>query len=212
MGPADRWRACRFARGSAAGRPGSGTAGSRARCGPCASSSPWMHRLDTPAASPHRSVDEASQGRRALRSDRTRRDLLLRRIDTLAPQTRDTLRHAALLGETFDLRVLAQLLGSPAAALTDLDDATAAAFIDPAPPNASTRHFTHALVRDNRLGQLPQSQQRTMHLAAVDEAEVGYRPTATLGWRATRDRKIKKCAATAMVKRLRMRKNCHLTC
>ena len=52
-------------------RPGSGTAGSRARCGPCASSSPWMHSLDKPSASPHRSVDEASRGRRALRSDRT---------------------------------------------------------------------------------------------------------------------------------------------
>ena len=49
----------------------SGTAGSRARCGPCASSSPWMHSLDKPSASPHRSVDEASRGRRALRSDRT---------------------------------------------------------------------------------------------------------------------------------------------
>ena len=31
-----------------------------------------MHSLDTPAASPHRSVDEARRGRRALRSDRTR--------------------------------------------------------------------------------------------------------------------------------------------
>ena len=41
------------------------------RCGPCASSSPWMHSLDKPSASPHRSVDEASRGRRALRSDRT---------------------------------------------------------------------------------------------------------------------------------------------
>ena len=32
-----------------------------------------MHSLDTPAASPHRSVDEARRGRRALRSDRTSR-------------------------------------------------------------------------------------------------------------------------------------------
>ena len=59
-GPGDRCTGCRSARCTAADRPGSGTAGSRARCAPSASSWPWRSSLDTPAASsPHHSADAA---------------------------------------------------------------------------------------------------------------------------------------------------------
>jgi diguanylate cyclase (GGDEF)-like protein/putative nucleotidyltransferase with HDIG domain len=78
------------------------------------------------------------------------RDLLERRLDRLAPATREVLRTAALIGTSFDADVLLSTADAPEAVVTDaLDHATDAHLITPDGPSTSMGYrFTHVLLAE----------------------------------------------------------------
>ncbi len=94
-------------------------------------------------------------------------DVLSRRLDRLGAPTADLLRHAAVLGRTVEVDVLA--------AVADLDEESVLAMLEPAvgagllaEEDVDRFRFTHALVRDTALTGLPLSRQARLHARAAE--------------------------------------------
>lgn len=87
------------------------------------------------------------------------------RIDRLDGPDRDRLRLAAVLGNEFDLRLLAFVAGPEVAHDDDAWDRLRT-FVEPA--GHGVYHFRHALVRDAAYGALPYRRRRELHARAVE--------------------------------------------
>lgn len=92
-------------------------------------------------------------------------DAALRRLDHLGPRTVELLRAASVLGRTFDLPVVADVLGRRGVEVAaDVDEALAAGLLQPAGARLS---FAHDLVREGIYDQLPVAVRTTLHVEAA---------------------------------------------
>lgn len=86
-------------------------------------------------------------------------------IDALPPLARRIVRRASVLGRSFRVSVLSDLLDDPG---TVVDDATRKELADILEPDGVGRlRFRHALLRDAAYGSLPYQQRRHLHLLAA---------------------------------------------
>ena len=95
-------------------------------------------------------------------------DVVLARVGRLSTASADALTAASVLGETFDLTVLEQLLGSESL-LDPLDEAAAAGLIDDAV--GGRYHFAHALTRDAVYGGIGPARRGDLHRRAAAALE-----------------------------------------
>lgn len=92
-------------------------------------------------------------------------DAALRRLDHLRPETVELLRAASVLGRTFELDVVAELVGRRGISVaTDVDEALAAGILHPAGDRLS---FVHDLVWEGVYESLPAAVRATLHVEAA---------------------------------------------
>lgn len=85
-------------------------------------------------------------------------------IDALSPAARRIVRRASVLGRSFRIGILRELLADD----LDLDDTTTQELSDILEPDGQGRlRFSHALLRDAAYDSLPYQQRRTLHRAAA---------------------------------------------
>jgi hypothetical protein len=101
-------------------------------------------------------------------------DVTSYRIAQLGPASQDVLRAAAVIGTSFSVGVVAQMLGVAVLALLDpVDECQAAGFLV-AGDRPGDYRFSHALVRSAVVAQLSAADQRRWHVAAADAIERLY--------------------------------------
>ena len=93
-------------------------------------------------------------------------DLMTAEIDRLDPSDRALLRHAAVLGATFPLSVLVEMLGGEEERPDELAWRRLGDFVTEVEPG--TLRFRHALLRDAAYEGLPYRRRRELHAAAGD--------------------------------------------
>jgi DNA-binding CsgD family transcriptional regulator len=90
---------------------------------------------------------------------------VLRRLGFLGTETVDTLRMASVLGETFSVDELADVIGRPTAeTLADVRRAMEAGFLEPSGDRVT---FSHDVVRESLYLDIPEPLRKTMHLQAA---------------------------------------------
>jgi DNA-binding winged helix-turn-helix (wHTH) protein len=100
------------------------------------------------------------------------REAVLRHLDALPESCRALLHRAAVLGQRFELDVLAALDGlEPERVDAELDAAVAARVVELAEPAAAAYQFVHALIREALAASLPASELRLLHARAARALE-----------------------------------------
>jgi predicted ATPase/class 3 adenylate cyclase len=95
--------------------------------------------------------------------------MLVARLDKLAPHVKEVIQAASVLGRTFDLPVLAHMLGDDASLQNGIAAAEQAAVWSPL---SETRYiFNHALLRDVAYNMQLQSRRRALHARAFHALE-----------------------------------------
>lgn len=119
-------------------------------------------------------VELRSSGGSSALGDTPLGDTVLRRLDHLRPETVELLRAASVLGRTFSLPVVAELLGRRGVEVAaDVDEALASGLLQPAGDQLS---FSHDLVREGIYADLSGAVRTTLHgeaarALAASEAE-----------------------------------------
>jgi DNA-binding SARP family transcriptional activator len=99
-------------------------------------------------------------------------EAIMQRLDHLSRGTVGLLAHAALLGQSFSLRVLARLDGRPTdEVLARLDEASRAGFVAEDPDELGRFSFCHALVRETLYALPTAARRRRLHLRAGERLE-----------------------------------------
>ncbi|WP_180357797.1 BTAD domain-containing putative transcriptional regulator [Streptomyces sp. NP160] len=117
--------------------------------------------------------ERASRGRADVEVPRSVQAVLERRLAHLGAGLSAVLSAAAVLGRDLDVRLLAGVLGrSPLDLVDDLDTATAAGVVRPAPEGG--QQFTHALVQEVLLAATGPMRRAALHARAADVLEVQH--------------------------------------
>lgn len=95
------------------------------------------------------------------------RDAVLGRFDRLAPEARRALNVAAVVGQTFDVEIVAAVVGSTDDLSTHLRSALHAQLIRPERPDGRRFAFRHALTREALLAELLTPERRPIHAAVA---------------------------------------------
>lgn len=101
------------------------------------------------------------------------RDVVTERIDRLGPICRDVLESAAVLGRTFEQKVLLAMRSDieTDALLGALDDAVAAHVLSDTPGDSSQLEFAHALLREAIYDELNRTRRMRLHGKAAEAIE-----------------------------------------
>jgi predicted ATPase len=95
--------------------------------------------------------------------------LILRRWRALSEETRRILRVAALIGTTFTLPMLSEVMTQPVTALREaLAPALTAQFVQQDTLHSQIWHFIHVLVRDALYTDIPPNERRYWHQQVVE--------------------------------------------
>lgn len=112
----------------------------------------------------------------------SRLDATSDRLDRLTAATREVIKAAAVLGQSFDLDDVAAVAGCSAEdALTALEEARSARFIDEVPDRIDRFAFRHALLRASVHDLMSRSRRSRAHLAAGELLGRRSGPDAVLG-------------------------------
>lgn len=105
------------------------------------------------------------------------RHVLLQRMRQVPDGVRETLSRAAVLGQSFDVRVLAEAGGTRVVDVLDhIDLAIRHGLVEAGGDHASAYRFTHALVRETIYDELPPGVAARLHAAAADALELDRSP------------------------------------
>jgi DNA-binding winged helix-turn-helix (wHTH) protein/tetratricopeptide (TPR) repeat protein len=113
----------------------------------------------------------------------TLRDVIARRLADLGPRTLELVRHAAVIGRDFDLRLLAEVTdAAPEELLEAIDEAIAGGVLRELPGAPGRLRFSHALVRDALYEGLAPGDRARVHerVAGALEAQSEARPDERL--------------------------------
>ncbi|MGH7858731.1 MAG: ATP-binding protein, partial [Candidatus Binatia bacterium] len=100
------------------------------------------------------------------------RHAIRRRLESLPEDATDVLRTASVLGDRFDIALLARLLGrSPETTAAAVERLEAVHLLEPIPAERGARRFTHALFRDVIYADLPASRRADLHRRAAEVLE-----------------------------------------
>jgi ABC-type oligopeptide transport system substrate-binding subunit len=119
----------------------------------------------------------------------TLRAAILSRFARLTPETRDTLRRAAIIGQEFEVEVLTLTSDlTPEELDACLEEAETAQFVHPLPEGARARWtFAHALMPQALVGELPSIRSERLHARVGDAIERAHADRldqvySVLGW------------------------------
>ena len=102
----------------------------------------------------------------------TVREAILRRLDPLAPDTRELLRIAAVLGREFPLAIVADVAGrSVDGVLAGLERAADLGLVGPSPERAGHYRFAHALLRRTLEDAMTPPERAALHLRTGEALE-----------------------------------------
>jgi AAA ATPase domain len=103
------------------------------------------------------------------------RDVILRRVRHLEPETADLLVRASALGPEFATEVLRHITGtSPEEALDRMGEASRAGLVGPVPAGLDRFRFTHDLIRETLYDELPPGQRMSLHRRIADALQSLY--------------------------------------
>ncbi|MGH2455791.1 MAG: ATP-binding protein [Candidatus Limnocylindria bacterium] len=97
------------------------------------------------------------------------RDVIVRRIRHLEPETADLLIHAAALGPEFIVEVLRRIIGrNPEEVLDRIGEATRVGLVGPVPGTLGRFRFAHDLIRETLYDELPPGRRMSLHRRIAD--------------------------------------------
>jgi tetratricopeptide (TPR) repeat protein len=102
-------------------------------------------------------------------------EVIGQRLEHLSAACKEALTLASLIGQEFEVEVLARLVAKPARELVDvIDEATRARAVTAIPGVAGRLRFAHALIRDSLYDAIPASARLTLHRRAGEVLEALY--------------------------------------
>jgi DNA-binding CsgD family transcriptional regulator len=120
-------------------------------------------------------LDAAARFGGGLGVPQTVREVIARRLDALSAVAVEALGVAAVLGQEFDVPLLAGVMDCGVAeALARLEEAEAARIISPGAERPGRYAFTHALVHEALYSGIPASRRGRLHLGAAETIESRY--------------------------------------